>query len=215
MGHLVKQIDYMNNGRRIIVVCVVVAALVGLTFGCRDAQQRKEKKIAPPVLAETSDVSALGDSSVTGPADPAYTISGNRVQSGALGVDGKVSLLASVSGDLNEDGRKDRAVILVLDSVGSGVFYHLNVFLVDGKGECRFVGEDYLGDRIKFNFLDIYAEGSVSSLTGVSIHPNDYGQLVVAYSVHASKQSFAEEPILYLTKHWKVEDGKLVLIEDY
>jgi hypothetical protein len=206
----------MNNGRRTIMACVVAATLVGLTFGCGDVQKREKQKTALSGLAETSGGNKHGDSSVTGgPAAPAYTISGNRGQPGVLGVDGKVSLLASVSGDLNEDGRKDKVVILVLDSVGSGVFYHLNVFLDDGKGGWRFVGEDFLGDRIKFDFLDIYAEGSVSSITGVSIHPNDYGQIVVAYSVRASEQSFTEEPNLYLAKHWKVEGGKLVLIESY
>ena len=155
------------------------------------------------------------DSSAIGSAVPAYTIEGKPVQPGEVGVDGTVSLLASVSGDLNGDGRDDRAVILILNSVGSGVFYHLNVFLDDGKSEWRFVGEEFLGDRIKFDFLDIYAEGSVSSITGVPIHPDDYGKLMVAFSVRSSEQSFAEEPSLYLTRHWKVEDGRLVLIEDY
>ena len=76
-------------------------------------------------------------------------------------------------------------------------------------------GGEFLGDRIKFDFLDIYAEGSVSSITGVPIHPDDYGQLVVAFFARSSEQSFAEEPILYLTRHWKVENGGLALIEDY
>lgn len=137
------------------------------------------------------------------------------MQPGEAGVDGKVSLLTSISGDLNEDGRGDRAVILILNRVGSGVFYHLNVFLDDGKGEWRFVGEEFLGDRIRFDFLDIYAEGSVSSITGIPIHPDDYEQLVVAFFARSSEQSFATEPSLYLTKHWKVKDGALVLIEDY
>jgi len=55
-----------------------------------------------------------------------YTINGKRMQLGESGADGKVSLLASVRGDLNDDGRDDRAVILILNSVGSGVFYYLN-----------------------------------------------------------------------------------------
>lgn len=205
----------MNNTRRIIVACVIAAALACLAGGCRDAQQRKEQKKALPGLAETSDGSALGDSSVTGLAASAYTINGNRVQPGERGADSKVSLLASVNGDLNGDGREDRAVILVLNNVGSGIFYHLNVFLDDGKSEWRFVGEEFLGDRIRFDFLEIYAEGSVSSITGVPIHPDDYGQLVVAFSTRSSEQSFAEEPSLYLTRHWKVEHGRLVLIENY
>ena len=103
-------------------------------------------------------------------------------------------MLTSVSGDLSGDARDDRAVILILNSVGSGAFYHLNVFLDDGKSEWRFVGEESLGDRIKFDFLDIYADGSVSSITGVPIHPDDYGKLVVAFSARSNEQSFAKEP---------------------
>jgi len=205
----------MKNNRRTIVACFMAGMLTCLIFGCGDARQRKEHEKPLPDLTETSDGSAPADSSATGSAAQAYMINGKLVQPGEAGVDGKVSLLTSISGDLNEDGRGDRAVILILNSVGSGVFYHLNVFLDDGKGEWRFVGEEFIGDRIRFDFLDIYAEGSVSSITGIPIHPDDYGKLVVAFSVRSSEQSYAEEPSLYLTRHWKVKDGALVLIEDY
>ena len=162
------------------------------------------------------DGGAPADSSDIGSAVPAYTVEGKPVQPGEVGVDGTVSLLASVSGDLNEDGLDDRAVILILDSVGSGVFYYLNAFLDNGKGEWRVVGEEFLGDRVRFDFLDIYAEGSSSSITpGVPIHPDDYGKLVVGFFARSSEQSFADDPSIYLTRHWKVEDGVLVLIEDY
>ena len=205
----------MKNNRRTIVVCVMAGVLACLIVGCGDAQQRSEQKEELPDLTRTSDDSALGGWSAIGSAASAYTINGKRVQLGEPGVDGKVSLLASVSGDLNGDGRDDRAVILILNSVGSGVFYHLNVFLDYGKSGWRFLGEEFLGDRIRFDFLDIYAEGSISSITGISIHPDDYGKLVVAFSVRSSDQSFAEKPSLYLTRHWKVEDERLVQIEDY
>jgi len=61
----------------------------------------------------------------------------------------------------------------------------------------------------------VKAAGSVSSITGVAIHPDDYGQLVVAFSTRTNEQSFADEPTLYLTKNWKVKAGKLSLIENY
>lgn len=47
-------------------------------------------------------------------------------------------------------------------------------FLDDGKSEWRFVGGEFLGDRIRFDFLDIYAEGAVSSITSIPIYPDDY-----------------------------------------
>ena len=205
----------MKNVRRKIVACVVAGVSAYLLAGCGNAQLRSEQKKVLPNLPENIDGSAPGDSSVTESAASPYTIEGKRVQLDEPGTIGTVSLLASVSGDLNGDGHDDQAVILVLNSVGSGVFYYLNVFLDDGKSEWRFVGEEFLGDRIRFDFLDIYSEGSVSSITGVPIHPNDYGKLMVAFSVRSSEQSFAEEPGLYLTKHWKLEGGRLVLIEDY
>ena len=63
----------------------------------------------------------------------------------------------------------------MLDSRGSGVFYYVNVFLDDGNGRWRFAGEEFLGDRIKYDFIAIYGEGTVSSFTGVPIHPDDFG----------------------------------------
>jgi hypothetical protein len=148
------------------------------------------------------------------PADPVYTINGGAVRIDEPGQDGTVSLLASAVGDLDDDGRDDSGVILRLDSKGSGVFYYLNVFLDQGDDGWRLAGEEFLGDRIEFDFMDIYRQGSVSSLTGVSIYPDDYGQLVVAYSAHSEEQPFSEEHDLYLTKHWRVEEGKLVLMEN-
>ena len=206
----------MKNVRRKIVACVAAGVFACLLAGCGNAQLRSEQKKVLPDLPENTDGSAPpGDSSVTESAMSPFTIEGKRVQLGVPGSIGTVSLLASVSGDLNGDGHNDQAVILVLNSVGSGVFYYLNVFLDDGKSEWRLVGEEFLGDRIRFDFLDIYSEGSVSSITGVPTHPDDYGKLMVAFSVRSSEQSFAEEPGLYLTTHWKLEGGRLVLIEDY
>ncbi len=147
-----------------------------------------------------------------------YSIDGSAVEleSGTLeGEGGNVSFLTSTSGDMDGDGSSDLAVILVHDSPGSGVFYYLNVFLNDGNEAYGLAGEDFLGDRIKFDLSQIYQEGSVSSLTGVPIHPDDYGQLVVGYYFHGPEQAFAEDPSVFLTRHWKVQDGKLVALENY
>ena len=101
------------------------------------------------------------------------------------------------------------------NSRGSGVFYYLNVLLNDGSGTRELAGEAFLGDRIKIDFIDIYGPGSVSQLTGLPIHPDDYGQLVIAYYTHGRDQAFAENPEVYLTRHWKIQDGKLFNVEDY
>jgi hypothetical protein len=149
------------------------------------------------------------------PDEPVYRINGSVVRINEPGQDGTVSLASSVMGDLNNDGLADHGAVLRLNSKGSGVFYHLNVFLKEDHDGWRFVSEEFLGDRIKLDFMDIYRQGSVSSVTGVPIHPDDHGQLVVAYSIHSREQSYSDAPRLYITKHWRVEGGKLVLIENY
>jgi len=149
---------------------------------------------------------------------PVYSIEGNAIEleDGILeGEDGAASLLTSTSGDLDGDASGDQAAILVHNSRGSGVFYYLNVLLNDGNGALRLAGEAFLGDRIKLDFMEIYGAGSVSPLTGVPIHPDDHGQLVVAYYIHGRDQAYAENPGVYVTRHWKIDDGKLVLVEDY
>jgi hypothetical protein len=149
---------------------------------------------------------------------PVYSIEGKtlELEGGTLaGEDGTVSPLTSTWGDLDGDAAGDQAAILVHSSRGSGVFYYLNVLLDDGKGGLRLAGEAFLGDRIKFDFMDIYGAGSVSRLSGIPIHPDDHGQLVVGYYVHGRDQAYAENPTVYLTRHWKIDEGKLVSVEDY
>lgn len=147
-----------------------------------------------------------------------YTIEGSPVQfrSGSHhGEDGNASIVASATGDLNGDNNDDLVVVLRLNSVGSGIFYYINAFLHEGPGKRVNVGEAFLGDRIQIEFLDIYEGGSVSVLTGVAIHPADYGQFVAGYHTHSQDQAFAEKPNLFVTRHWQVTDGRLVLIEDF
>jgi len=149
---------------------------------------------------------------------PVYSVEGWQVQlEGGFfeSEDGTVSLLTAISGDLDGDAADDQAAILVLDSRGSRVFYYLNVLLNDGNGTLRPAREAFLGDRIKFDFMDIYEAESVSRLTGVPIRPEDYGKLVVAYHIHGDDQAYADDPGLYITRHWKIESGWLVLVEDY
>ena len=129
------------------------------------------------------------------------------------GDDGTISVLTSASGDLDGDALADKAAILVHSSRGSGTFYYLNVLLTEQPGSPPRVV--FLGDRIRFDYIDIYGQGSVSRLTGVPIHRNDYGKLVVGYYTHGRDQAFAEIPEIYVTQHWRIDDGQLVLVEDY
>jgi len=119
---------------------------------------------------------------------PVYSIEGNQVQlEGGFfeSEDGIVSLLTAILGDLDGDGT---------------------------LGQAK---EAFIGDRIKFDFMDIYGARSVSPLTGVPIHPDDQGQLVVGYYIHGPEQAYAESPGVYIARHWKIESGRLVMVEDY
>lgn len=147
------------------------------------------------------------------PGEPVFTIEGKtiRLEDGVFaGEDGAVSLAASAHGELNDDGHDDLAAVLVLESKGSGVFYYLNVLLGTGAGDWRSAGEMFLGDRIAFDFITIYAEGSTAPHTDVPVHPDDYGLIVVGYSIHAEGQAFSEKPKLYITGEWRVVDGNIV-----
>jgi hypothetical protein len=152
------------------------------------------------------------------PGETVFTIEGKAIplKDGAFtGEDGTLSLLESRRGDLDNDGHDDLAAVLVLDSTGSGVFYYLNVLLNAGEQAAHSTREEFIGDRIKFDYMDIYGPGSVSRLTGVPIHPDDHGQLVVGYYVHGPGQAYSEDPGLYVTRHWKIDNSRLVPLEDY
>ncbi len=143
-----------------------------------------------------------------------YRINGRAIQLGQASAEGLVSLVASATGDLNADGLADRAVVLRLDSRGSGIFYHLNVFLNSAEPRPHFIGEAFLGDRIQLDFLTIYGEGMRIPNTDVAVHPADYGQLVAGFFAHG-QQPLSAPPSVYLTRHWRIEAGELCLLEQY
>ena len=116
----------------------------------------------------------------------------------------------STRGDLDGDSHDDLVAVLVLDSRGSGVFYYLNVLLASPTGDWQSAGEEFLGDRIDFDFVTIYGEGSTAPHTDVPVHPDDHGLVVVGFNAHGADQSFAEAPKLYITREWRVVDGRIV-----
>jgi len=178
------------------------------------------RRVVPVAVCVVGLTGSCTESDVGSPADPAnasYVIEGKTVQleSGAFrDEEGEVSLFASKRGDMDADGDADLLAILRRESPGTGIFYYLNVLMDDGA-TWNPAGSEFLGDRIRFDFADIYGEGSVSPVTGVEIHADDYGQAVVAFYQHDGEQSFAEEPMFYITRHWRVSDGRLQIIENY
>ena len=156
------------------------------------------------------------DKSIPESLEPVYSIEGNEftLKGGEhIGEEGTISLVDNAMGDLNADGHDDQAVILRFDSVGSGVFYYLNALLNDGQGNLAHVGGEFLGDRIKFDFIRIYGEGALVPHTDIPIPPVDYGNIVVAYFLREKRQAFTENPRYYITRHWKVDGEKLISLE--
>ena len=89
--------------------------------------------------------------------------------------------------------------MIVQDSIGSGVFYHLNVILARSDGPAAPAIEVFLGDRIRFDFLRIVRAGEA--------------EVVVGYYRHARDQAMAETPRLQVTRRWRTRDGSLVTVE--
>jgi len=73
-------------------------------------------------------------------------------------------------GDLNEDGAPDAAVILAVNTGGSGVFIYLAAVLNQGGNPVQAAVEQ-LGDRVQINALDI-SQGQIE-LNFLGFGPND------------------------------------------
>jgi len=82
----------------------------------------------------------------------------------------RVTYVQSARGDLNGDGVEDAAVVLALNTGGSGTFvYLLPVIMVDGSAQQY--GLDLLGDRVRIESLSV-ADGKIA-LQMLSFGPND------------------------------------------
>jgi hypothetical protein len=126
---------------------------------------------------------------------------------------GVTSVVASSTGDLNSDGRDDLVIAFKLQTASSGELHFLNVLLADEQSKWMFAGEEFLGNRILIKFLDIYKAGSFSRLTGTPIDPDDYGKLVIG--MYTLEEGQNEDDGIFFTRHWQIEDEKLVVVEDY
>jgi hypothetical protein len=112
-------------------------------------------------------------------------------------------LLAELDGDLDGDGVADRAAVIAVDPGGSGTFLHVAAIVGDGAA-TRPVGSVLLGDRVELRDLRIFEPGHV-----------DAGMLVVGLDIRGADQSLAEKPRFYVTRMFRVRDGKLIEIPQY
>ncbi|MCI0476310.1 MAG: FG-GAP repeat protein, partial [Anaerolineales bacterium] len=94
-------------------------------------------------------------------------------------------------GDLNGDGIADVAIILTINSGGTGTFYNLYGVLND-KGAPKPSAPEVLGDRIKLKSLTIQG-----------------GEINANFLTQGPKDAMAN-PTLDTTRKFKLQDGKLV-----
>ena len=97
-------------------------------------------------------------------------------------------------GDLNGDGAGDAAAILIYNSGGSGTFRHLAAVL-NQKGAPKHVASELLGDRVKIKSVSI-----------------ESGQIAVEMLTHGPGDPMPS-PSLSVTRTYRLQEGKLVLIE--
>jgi len=168
--------------------------------------------VAFSILVSACEV-VVTEKSALNVSDLTYVLEESPVVLGVNTIDGQAQLLMSAEGDLNGDGQLDYVALLQLNSQGTGVFYYLNVFVRDDSSRLKFVTETFLGDRIDIVALEVYGPQSVSSVSGVAIAEDDYGQILVAYRQHGATQSMSEKPRVFLTKHFLLSDENLVLVE--
>lgn len=122
------------------------------------------------------------------------------------------SIVAFDVGDVNKDNIKDLFILLKNNTQGSGTFYFTNLFVGNLNEELEFIGEKFIGDRINPNYISIYKKNQKHPLTGINIHPNDYGTFSLGYYMHSSDQPFSEEPRMFMTPEWKLVNGKMTRI---
>jgi len=122
------------------------------------------------------------------------------------------SIVSFDVGDVNKDNIKDLFILLKNNTQGSGTFYFTNLFVGNTDEELEFIEEKFIGDRIIPNYISIYKENQKHPLTGINIHPNDYGIFSLGYYMHSSDQPFSEEPKMFMTPEWKLISGKMTRI---
>lgn len=95
------------------------------------------------------------------------------------------------SGDLNNDGKEDDALILVGSAGGNENFYEL-VVVLNYNGEPVYAGCHKLGDRVKINSVDIKS-----------------GEIIVDLFIHAENDSLCC-PTIRETFKYQISGNKLI-----
>lgn len=108
-----------------------------------------------------------------------------------------VSLLPKRAwGDLNNDGKKDVAVILVGDGGGSGTFYYVSAVLNKKDGIAP-VDSKLLGDRIEINFIKIKD-----------------GKIIIEFLKRAAGKPMSSTPSIKTISKFKIKNNSINQIKE-
>jgi hypothetical protein len=196
--------------RKLIILTLAAVAALALSACSGDEDEEPPSEAASaPTLSVPATATPAPPSAVAEPTDAALrniTYLESFAPSGrAPLVDGEsreqaapgsatevvVTFQRSATGDLNRDGAKDAAVVLVVSPGGSGTFYKLAAVISDGGG-LRHVGSVLLGDRVRIN--DVTIEGR---------------EIVVAILDRPAGAAFAEPPTIPVERRFRLSDGEL------
>jgi putative hemolysin len=189
----------------VFVGLVVVGSILSLSGVLRN------KNIKSPVglqdSAQTSnvikDVSTTDDNSVPNIKNAIYVIDGQAitlkdgVYKSEIATDGASQSVTSyfgndAQGDLNGDGKDDRAFLISQDNSGSGTFYYLAGALATDTG-YKILNTILLGDRIS------------PQPTGIK-----QGVVIVNYADRQADESMSTAPSVGVSKYFKVINNQLV-----
>jgi hypothetical protein len=173
-----------------IQICLFISSLF-LVTACNSSTNKKhslKEKLANaeyPIEITKSGKAKLSDGTYEEQAAP-----GSATKT-------KVSLLPKYTcGDLNNDGKKDAAVILVGDGGGSGTFYYVSAVLNKRKNMIP-VDSKFLGDRIKINSIKI----------------ND-GEIVVELMKRSSGEPMSSTPSKKTINKFQLKNNSLYKISE-
>ena len=106
-----------------------------------------------------------------------------------------LKLSKSAAGDLDDTGGEDAVVILIDNPGGSGTFYHLFA-VINQSGKPFNVATIFLGDRVR--------------VEGLAIKEKE----IVVDMLTRGDEAMASEPTLEITRKYRLEANRLVLVEE-
>lgn len=196
----------MYKIKRILLVLILGAVV--LIF-CMNETKDKSKSEKETLELKNSSVDFLSEKYIKN-----YTYLNDNEKLKLLG--GKLkneyenySIVDYSIGDINKDGIQDLFILLVNNSQGSGSFYFTNLFIGKASGELEFIEENFIGDRIKFNYITIYQAKQKHPITNIDVNAKDYGVFSLGYYTYAINQPFSNEPKLFMSPEWKMINGKV------